>query len=231
VPTHMARAHTHPAPLLLGKLSPPHSDGRNRDGVPVRQGDGGRNSRQERAARGISPHSMRSRRARGGQAAARRSPHGASSKLTLFCFKRQSAVALCLWLYNVANPAESAVSYQRLTDDHVRQGSSTKSYQVVLKCVLRRCFVTANRYLRIDGINKPFTSTNPAPRAICTPLVPQNIIASNALFPLLKVKVNRGRTIELNHLSGKYQKIGDCRDKGAQKFFTTIQCIEDKANL
>ena len=53
-------------------------------------------------------------------------------------------MALCLWLYNVANPAESAVSYQRLTDDHVRQGSSTKSYQVVLQCVLRRCFVTAN---------------------------------------------------------------------------------------
>jgi hypothetical protein len=74
-------------------------------------------------------------------------------------------VALCFWLYNVANPAESAVSYQRLTDDHVRQGSSTKSYQVVLQCVLRRCFVTAN-LLRIDGINKPFTSTNSASRAI-----------------------------------------------------------------
>ena len=65
--------------------------------------------------------------------------------------------------------------------------------------------------------------------AVCSSV--PHIIASNSLFPLLKVKVNRGRTIELNHLSGKYQKIGDCRDKGAQKFFTTIQCIEDKANL
>ena len=30
---------------------------------------------------------------------------------------------------------------------------------------------------------------------------------------------------------GNYQKIGSCRDKRAQQFFTTLQCIENKASL
>ena len=132
--TWRARAHTHPAPRLLGKLSPPHSDGGNRVGLPVGQGDGGRNRRQERAARRISPHAMRSRCARGGQAAARHSPHGASqsSGLTLFCFKRPQR-SHCASGFTT----ESAVSYQRSpmsTFDKARIGLGLSSFDWGRRC-------------------------------------------------------------------------------------------------
>ncbi len=138
--TWRARAHTHPAPRLLGKLSPPHSDGRNRVGLPVGQGDGGRHRRQERAARRISPHAMRSRCARGGQAAVRHSPHGASqsSGLTLFCFKRPQLWHCASGFTTVPtrqNPL--CVSYQRSpmsTFDKARIGLGLSSFDWGRRC-------------------------------------------------------------------------------------------------
>ena len=137
---HMARAHTHAHPAPRLQLSPPHSDGRNRDGLPVGQGDGGRNRRQERAARRISPHAMRSRCARGGQAAARHSPHGASqsSGLTLFCFNRPQRWHCASGFTTVPtrqNPL--CVSYQRSpmsTFDKARIGLGLSSFDWGRRC-------------------------------------------------------------------------------------------------